>query len=81
MNEQQIISQSILTIISQNPWLIVLIIWSIIWKTIVLWKSARNSHLTMFIIIMFLNTVGILEICYILYLYYKNKKRNHQQIQ
>jgi hypothetical protein len=80
MNEQQLMSQTILTIISQNSWLIPLIIWSSIWKMIVLWKSARNNHLTIFIIVMFLNTIGILEICYLIYLYYKNKKQIKPQI-
>ena len=47
---------------------------------IALWKSARNNHLTVFIIIMFLNTIGILEICYLLYMYYKNKEQSKAQI-
>lgn len=80
MNEQQLISEAIYTIISQNIWIVPLMIWSIIWKTIALWKSARNSHLTVFIVVMFLNTIGILEICYLIYLYYKNKKEIKPQI-
>ena len=80
MNTQQLMSETIFTIISQNLWIIPLMIWSIIWKAIALWKSARNNHLTIFIVIMFLNTIGILEICYILYLYYKKNKNNNPQI-
>ncbi|MFA5934376.1 MAG: DUF5652 family protein [Candidatus Paceibacterota bacterium] len=79
MNTQQF-SEAITTMILQNPWIIPLMIWSVVWKTIALWKSARNNHLTIFIIIMFLNTLGILEICYILYLYYKSKKEIKPQI-
>ncbi|MDD4804166.1 MAG: DUF5652 family protein [Candidatus Pacebacteria bacterium] len=76
----QLIGETILNIISQNPWLVPLMIWSTIWKMIALWKSAKNNHLVFFIVVMFLNTVGILEICYILYLYYKNKKEIKAQL-
>ena len=79
MNTQQL-DTIISTIVLQNIWIIPLIIWSLIWKAIALWKSARNNHLTVFVVITFLNTIGILEICYILYLYYKNKKTIKPQI-
>ena len=43
----------------------VLIIWSLVWKGIALWKAARNSHKAWFVIMLIVNTVGILEIIYI----------------
>lgn len=60
-----------------HPWLIVVIIWAAVWKMIALWKAARNNHLTMFVIIAILNTAGILEICYLIWLYYRNKKKEN----
>ena len=45
--------------------LIVLIIWSLIWKGIALWKAARNSHTAWYVILLIVNTAGILEIIYI----------------
>lgn len=52
------------------PWLIplaiALIIWETVWKMIALWKSARNSHLSWFIFIGIINSIGILPIIYIL---------------
>jgi Family of unknown function (DUF5652) len=45
--------------------LAVLIIWSLIWKGIALWKAARNSHTVWYVIMLIVNTVGILEIIYI----------------
>lgn len=45
--------------------LILLIVWSLIWKGIALWKAARNSHTAWFVIMLIVNTVGILEIIYI----------------
>lgn len=69
------IQSLIIAEISKNPWIIGVLIWSLIWKMIALWKSARNNHLTVFILIMFLNTIGIFEILYILYLNYKEKRK------
>jgi hypothetical protein len=52
------------------PWLLPLIIilalWEGVWKLIAMWKAARNNHLTWFICISLINTVGILPIVYIL---------------
>lgn len=46
-----------------------LIIWSLIWKGIALWKSARNNSQTWFIILLIVNTLGILEILYIFFFF------------
>ncbi len=47
-------------------WLIAIImIWSLVWKLLALWKSARNTHLAWFIVMAVVNTVGILPILYI----------------
>jgi len=45
--------------------LFILIVWTIIWKGIALWKAARLSHKWWFITILILNTAGILDILYI----------------
>lgn len=69
------LNEIIKNIVIEKPWLIPLFIWLIIWKMIALWKSARNNHLIFFIVVMFLNTLGILEIGYILYLYITKSKK------
>ncbi len=49
-------------------WLIAVVIaWSLIWKGIALWKAARLSHKKWFVVLLVVNTVGILEILYILF--------------
>ena len=68
------INKAIIGGIFNNPSLIALLFWSIIWKLIALWKAARNNHLTIFIVLAFLNTAGIAEIIYLTYMYFKNKK-------
>ena len=53
----------------QYPWLFPLIIavaiWSIPWKAVALWKAARLGQKAWFVVIMLVNTAGILEIIYI----------------
>jgi len=39
--------------------------WSLAWKGIALWKSARKNSIPWFVILLVVNTMGILEILYI----------------
>ena len=59
--------------------LALLIIWSLIWKGIALWKAARNSQKAWFVIMLIVNTAGILEIIYILS-FSKNTLSNNPQV-
>jgi methionyl-tRNA synthetase len=52
-----------------------LIIWSLIWKGIALWKCGRNAQLPWFVAILILNTAGILPIVYLLFFQKKGKKK------
>ena len=45
--------------------LFILGIWSLIWKGFALWKSSKKNHLVWFVVLLVLNTLGILEILYI----------------
>ena len=45
--------------------LTVVALWSIPWKALALWKSARHSQKWWFIIFILANTVGLLEIFYL----------------
>lgn len=42
-----------------------LIVWSLLWKALGLWHAARRGDTGWFIAMLFLNTVGILEIIYL----------------
>lgn len=44
---------------------IVLLAWTLAWKGWALWLAARNSHKWWFIVLLVINTVGILDIIYI----------------
>jgi hypothetical protein len=46
-------------------WLIfIAIVWTLIWKGLSLWKSARKGHSIWFVILLVFNSLGILEILY-----------------
>lgn len=47
--------------------LIVLVIWEMVWKGLALWKAGKNKDLIWFILILILNTAGILPIIYLIY--------------
>ncbi len=49
------------------------VVWTLAWKGVALWKSARNGQKKWFIACLILNTLGILEIVYIFY-FSKSKK-------
>ena len=55
-----------------NPLLYILLVWSVVWKGLALWRSARNKQLPWFIVLLVVNTVGILEIIYLVFF---NRKR------
>ena len=38
--------------------------WSFVWKGITLWSSARNNQKAWYIVILLINTLGLLEIIY-----------------
>lgn len=53
---------------------ILITIWSAVWKGIALWISARNGSKPWFIVLLVVNTIGILEI---LYIFFFSKKKNN----
>ena len=49
-----------------HPVLLFLIIaWTLAWKGVALWKSSKLNHKVWFVVLLVVNTVGILEIIYI----------------
>ena len=45
----------------------VLLIWTLIWKGLALWKAARLVQPIWFVVLLVVNTAGILEILYIFF--------------
>lgn len=56
------------TLIQNNIWLLIVsIVWVLPWKGYALWTASRNSNKIWFIVILIINTFGILEIFYLFY--------------
>ena len=56
-------------------YLFLIIVWTIPWKGVALWKAARNSHKKWFIALFLLNTFALLDIIYIFYFGAKRKNK------
>lgn len=70
MFNSQVLPQSLLI----HAWILLpLLIWTLVWKGLALWKAARKNHSIWFIVLLMLNTLGILEILYI-YVFSEPKK-------
>lgn len=50
---------------------VLLVIWTMIWKGLALWKAGRKNDMLWFVILFLISTVGILDIIY----YYHISKR------
>lgn len=58
----------------QNPWFIyVLVIWTLPWKGVALWRSARLGQKVWFFALLIVQTLAILDILYI-FVFSKKKK-------
>ncbi len=49
-------------------WFILLLVWSLVWKGLALWRAARRGETAWFIALLLVNTAGILEIVYLFFI-------------
>ena len=59
---------SIEEILNKPYFIIPYLIWITVWKGLALWKSASKKQLPWFLILLIINTMGVLEIAYVFYL-------------
>lgn len=62
------LSQQFLTLIA---------IWSLVWKGLALWRAARKNSKYWFVAILIINTLGLLEIIYLVF-FSKRGERSQQ---
>jgi hypothetical protein len=46
-------------------WFIILVLWSLFWKGMALWRAAQKRDKSWFIALLVLNTAGLLEMFYL----------------
>ncbi|MEK7612914.1 MAG: DUF5652 family protein [Patescibacteria group bacterium] len=49
------------------PFIIIALLWSLVWKGLGLWHSARRGQYWWFAILLVVNTLGILDIIYLFF--------------
>lgn len=59
---------NIVSLLNQPQFYIPFLVWSIFWKGLALWKSANKRQLVWFILLLVVNTFGLLEIVYVFFL-------------
>ena len=53
---------------------VIALVWTLFWKGIALWRSARNNQKYWFFGLLVINTLGVLEIDYLSFFQKKGKK-------
>lgn len=62
----------IASIAGMTTLLIVVIAWTLLWKGLAMWRAARNGAKIWFVVLLLVNTIGILDI---IYYFYAHKKK------
>lgn len=52
---------------------VLLVIWTLVWKGLALWRAARRGEQIWFVVLLIVNTLGILDILY-LYVFSRDKQ-------
>ena len=56
--------------------LVIVVLWDTIWKGIGLWKAAKQDSKLWFVLLLIMNTLGILPIIYLIYTWKKSEIKN-----
>ena len=56
-----------------GSFIVVASLWSVVWKGFALWYAGRAGQKIWFVVLLVVNTLGILEIIYLLFFRPKNK--------
>lgn len=51
--------------LNSQLWYVALLVWSIVWKGLALWRAAHKEQKYWFLAFLVINTAGILEILYL----------------
>ena len=61
-----------------GPLIGLLVLWSVVWKGVALWRAARRAEVGWFVVLLVVNTAGILEILYIFVFSDSTRKGFHE---
>ncbi len=62
-----------------SPLFLLLIVWTLVWKGLALWRAARKNSPIWFVVLLVVNTIGVLDILYYFFFADMGKKseRHH----
>ncbi len=64
--------------ITNHPMLVMaMVLWTMPWKGVALWRAAKNQQMSWFVVLLVVNTLAILEITYIFY--FSNPKKRDEE--
>lgn len=66
------------SLLANNTFILLVLIWTLPWKGVALWKASRNEHKWWFVAILLTNTFALLDALYIFY-FSKKKKRSKKK--
>jgi hypothetical protein len=55
---------TLMSTIGVTTLVVILILWSVAWKGLALWKAANRGSKVWFVLLLLVNTIGILDIIY-----------------
>jgi hypothetical protein len=61
-------NQLLVQFVSRPGTAVLFLVWTLSWKGSALWKAAGKKQVTWFIVLLLVNTLGLLEIAYVFYL-------------
>lgn len=56
------------------------VIWSLTWKGLALWQAARRDQKVWYVVLLVVNTLGVLEIIYLLFFSRQNKRLSEKEM-
>jgi len=65
---------ALMSVIGVTSLIVILIIWSLAWKGAGMWKAAHRGSKVWFVLLLLVNSIGILDIIYIYLVDTKKKK-------
>jgi len=63
-----------LQMINSNPFILIpVLVWTLAWKGMALWKAGRHNQPYWFVALLIVNTLGLLEIAYLMWFQKRGK--------
>ena len=59
---------------------LIIALWSLVWKALAMWHAAKNRQRIWFIVLLLVNTVGVLEIIYLAWFAKDSSKENSEEL-